>query len=655
MRTSGRSNAYSETQKCEMTEQADAAADTSTTYTLSLCEVFQGSLGQKGDVDWIRVELDPGDYIVSLKGSGAAPVFDTWLGVYDATGTLVADNDDRSDGQDSQLTLHVRTKGVYYMESNSYAGVSQGEYTLAVSRMPTYTVPQVAAQLTDGFWNYIGLGRRSFDVHQGDTLNVDISGLTAAGQKLAKAALLAWTDVTGIRFDTSPAANATIHIAMDDNDDGAYSQSLVFGTTISYSMVNISTDWLASSGTGFDSYSYQTYIHELGHALGLGHAGNYNGAATYGIDNHYANDSWQMSIMSYFDQIENTAVDASRAYVVSPMMADILALRTLYGTPSLRTGDTVYGENSTAGGNYALISKLLATGARSNITFTIVDSGGIDTLDLSGDTQAQRINLANGGISSAYGLTGNILIMQGTAIENLRAGSGSDELFGNTINNRMLGGAGNDRLEGLTGNDTLYGGSGSDTLKGGLGKDTLKGGLGDDRYVTDGRDILYEGAGAGMDTVYASAGNLTLGANFEHLVLWGTSAQNGAGNSQSNKLIGNAYANRLSGYAGSDWLQGSAGNDTLRGGTGNDTLIGGSGADVFVFDSGRDRITDFQNNVDTICVDNSLWGGSARSVSQVLASAKAVDGDVVLTFGSHSLTIDGLTSVRALADDLVII
>lgn len=645
MRAIGHPNAYSEPQKCEMTEQADAAADTSTKYTLPISDVFQGRLAQTGDADWIRVELDPGDYLISLKGSGANPVSDTLLGVYDASGTLVAKNDDRSDGQNSQLTLHVKTKGVYYLESDSYASVSQGEYTLAISRMPTYTVPQAAAQLTDGFWNYIGQGRRSFDVHQGDILNVDISGLTAAGQKLAKAALLAWTDVTGIRFNTSPAANATIHITMDDNDSGAYSQSLVFGSTISSSTVNISTDWLASSGTGFDSYSYQTYIHELGHALGLGHAGNYNGAATYGIDNHYANDSWQMSIMSYFDQIENTAVDASRAYVVSPMMADILALRTLYSTPSLRTGDTVYGENSTAGGNYALISNLLATGARSNITFTIVDSGGTDTLDLSGDTQAQRINLASGGISSAYGLTGNILIMQGTAIENLRAGSGSDVLYGNSINNRISGGAGNDRIDGLSGDDTLVGG---------LGSDTLRGGLGNDRYVTDGRDILYEGAGAGMDTVYASAGNLTLGADFEHLVLLGTGAQNGAGNALANKLIGNAYANRLSGYAGSDYLNGGAGNDTLRGGTGNDTLVGGSGADVFVFDSGRDRITDFQNNVDSIMIDDSLWGGGARTVSQVLASAKVVDGDVVLTFGSHSLTIDGLTSVRALADDLVI-
>lgn len=645
MRAIGHPNAYSEPQKCEMTEQADAAADISTKYTLPISDVFQGRLAQTGDADWIRVELDPGDYLISLKGSGANPVSDTLLGVYNSAGTLVAKNDDRSDGQNSQLTLHVKTKGVYYLESDSYASVSQGEYTLAISRTPTFTVPQVAAQLTDGFWNYIGQGRRSFDVHQGDILNVDISGLTAAGQKLAKAALLAWTDVTGIRFNTSPAANAAIHITIDDNDSGAYSQSLVFGSTISSSTVNISKDWLVDSGTGFDSYSYQTYIHELGHALGLGHAGNYNGSATYGIDNHYANDSWQMSIMSYFDQIENTAVDASRAYVVSPMMADILALRTLYGTPSLRTGDTVYGENSTAGGNYAMISNLLATGARSNITFTIVDSGGTDTLDLSGDTQAQRITLASGGISSAYGLTGNILIMQGTAIENLRAGSGSDVLYGNSINNRISGGAGNDRIDGLSGDDTLVGGSGSDTLKGGLGND---------RYVTDGRDILYEGAVAGMDTVYASAGNLTLGADFEHLVLLGTGAQNGAGNALANKLIGNAYANRLSGYAGSDYLNGGAGNDTLRGGTGNDTLVGGSGADVFVFDSGRDRIADFRDNVDTIIIDDILWGGGARTVSQVLASAKVVDGDVVLTFGSHSLTIDGLTSVRALADDLVI-
>ena len=46
----------------------------------------------------------------------------------------------------------------------------------------------------------------------------------------------------------------------------------------------------------------------IGHAIGLVHAGEYNGSAHFGVDNLYGNDSWQMSIMSYFDQAENTYV-----------------------------------------------------------------------------------------------------------------------------------------------------------------------------------------------------------------------------------------------------------------------------------------------------------------------------------------------------------
>nr|WP_312017155.1 M66 family metalloprotease [Bradyrhizobium jicamae] len=61
--------------------------------------------------------------------------------------------------------------------------------------------------------------------------------------------------------------------------------------------VDISSDWITNDGgamdgkTGIDSYGYQTYIHELGHALGLGHRGSYNGSPTYATDAIFANDT----------------------------------------------------------------------------------------------------------------------------------------------------------------------------------------------------------------------------------------------------------------------------------------------------------------------------------------------------------------------------
>jgi predicted Zn-dependent protease len=37
--------------------------------------------------------------------------------------------------------------------------------------------------------------------------------------------------------------------------------------------VSVAQSWLNANGTSLGSYSMQTYIHEIGHALGLGHAG----------------------------------------------------------------------------------------------------------------------------------------------------------------------------------------------------------------------------------------------------------------------------------------------------------------------------------------------------------------------------------------------
>jgi len=85
---------------------------------------------------------------------------------------------------------------------------------------------------------------------------------------------------------------------------------------------------------------------------------------------------------------ENTAIDASFAYVLTPMLADIAAVQTLYGTDgALRVDDTVYGAGSTAGGYYDTMF------GENTSTFTILDDGGVDLLDLSGNNGTHRVDL----------------------------------------------------------------------------------------------------------------------------------------------------------------------------------------------------------------------------------------------------------------------
>ena len=605
----------------------------------------------------------------------------------------------------------------------------------------------IASYLAGGYWEGTGRSARSFDVPLNGELTVNITQLTSEGQQLARWALDAWEEVTNITFREVSHNNADI--MFDDDEEGAWSNSTVSGNTIVQSEVNVSTDWVNTYGTRMDSYSYSTYLHEIGHALGLGHSGPYNGGyPVFFVDNVFLGDSWQMSAMSYISQPENPMIVADYAHPVTPMTADIIAIQDMYGKPNnANAGDTVYGVDSNIEGhmgefystwsgernpffginmifesqpafadldndgdldmttlsptkrfiyiyenqgtvdnpdfrfsdliyhgtrildyefvdlffgdgkidlfvvdsrNITLVSDVFGdensisdshggwsldvefvdidgdddldlfgispggvaimlnigtsaspefsdpvavesdvfslvndykftdvdsdgdfdivlvdilgtiylvenigsatsfevgdvtyhinpldaatygdgpvhaiqdfafadidddgdmdmfsfdadsniyyfenrgsaaafefdpTTYNSKVTFTLYDTDGTDTIDLSTDVNDQEVNLGTGEISDVYGLTGNLIIGPDTIIENFTAGSGDDLIFGNEADNRLIGNDGDDLLWGDAGKDKLYGGNGLDILSGGLGNDYLVGGVGFD-------------------------------------------------------------------------------------------------------------------------------------------------------------------------------
>jgi serralysin len=212
----------------------------------------------------------------------------------------------------------------------------------------------------------------------------------------------------------------------------------------------------------YGGYGFTTYMHEIGHALGLSHPGSYdasNGAVTYATGAEYLQDTQRYTVMSYFDADEDGSgtdhygSNGQWRNAQTPMLHDIAAAHAIYGAdPTTRTGNTTYGFNSNAGKDVYDFTK------NTNPIITIYDAGGVDTLDLSGFGSGQYggqvINLTAGSWSNVGGyMTNNLSIAYGTVIENAIGGSGNDTITGNAVANRLDGGGGNDTLNGGEGND----------------------------------------------------------------------------------------------------------------------------------------------------------------------------------------------------------
>lgn len=440
----------------------------------------------------------------------------------------------------------------------------------------------------------------------------DTAGFSRFSQAQITATLLAlasWSDVANITFNR-----------VDDGDGYSNNATMLFGNYSSGSAgaaafaylpgdraasANAGNVWINSS-LSYNAnpimlgYGQQVLSHEIGHAIGLRHPSDYNAgpgqSLNYTANASYFEDSRQYTIMSYFSETNTGGSFGVGRYASAPLMDDIAAAQRLYGANmTTRTGNTTYGFNSNAGQPW-----FTAASSSSVLIFAVWDADGVDTFDFSGYSNAQIIDLRQGGFSDVGGLIGNVSIAIGAVIENAIGGSGADVIYGNAGDNVITGGAGNDRIDGGLGNDTVvFSGNRSQytiTWNGQTG--TVVG--------PDGTDIItnVESLRFADQTIAAAP----------------TGGLNISGDITANTMNGTTSNDTMNGLGGDDVLNGLAGNDVLNGGTGNDQLFGGNGDDVLIGGLGDDLLDGGAGN------DRVDYSGATAAVTVSLLTNRATGG-----------------------------
>ncbi|MBL8713128.1 MAG: type I secretion C-terminal target domain-containing protein [Alphaproteobacteria bacterium] len=329
-------------------------------------------------------------------------------------------------------------------------------------------------------------------------------------------------------------------------------------------------------------------------------------------------------------------------------------------------GDVI-SENASAGTDLVRSAASYTLGANlENLTLT-----GTGNVDATGNTLVNTLtgntgnNTLDGGVGAdvMIGGTGNDTYVVDNIADKITEGTGAGTdtvmasvtyTLGTNLENATLTGTANINVTGNTLNNTLTGNTGNNTLSGGTGADVMIGGDGNDTYIVDNvGDVVSEAANEGTDTV-SSAASYTLGANIENLILTGTGAISGTGNTLDNAITGNSGVNILTGDAGNDTLNGMAGADTMIGGQGNDTYYVDSTGDVINENSGEgsDTVITTMNYTLSANIENLTLNGTAA-----VGTGNADDN--VITGNASNNTLNGMagadTMIGGLGNDIYVV
>ena len=659
-------------------------ADANVTNATTVPHATINATATGGGLEYYRVDVTAGATATFDIDNSS---IDTWIELINSSGTVLANNDDSisdpgSGSTTSFLGFTFTTAGTYYIRVGRWtqsadtvaqplAAGTTYQLHISLSSATVNSAPLSAsntssATLNGGEGNDFVQGTYGNDTLTGgngnDTVSfvnafsntgtgvtVDLGQQQGAAQNTVNAGtdtLLGFENLIGSALNDTLTGDANDNIIEgglgndtivggNGNDTASYAGATA-GVTVSLDLqgsaqatVNAGTDTLSGFenllGSGFaDSLTGNASANILTGGAGddtLNPGANAGGIVDL-LDGGIGSDT--ASFAGVATGVTATLLGAldGAASIVGGTIATLRSIENLTGSAN---GDTLTGDDN---------ANVIEGGLGDD---TLEGGLGVDTLRFTGAT-AVTVNLATL-TAQATGWGSDTI----TGFENVRTGSGADNITGDGNDNILFDGGGADTYNGAGGVDTVD----YTNIAGAL---TVNLTLAGAQAASTGGDILSNienvtGSLTGGNTLTgSSAGNrLTGGAAADLLtgregvdVLIG-----GAGNDQLLGGISGALddgtADTLEGGLGNDFLGGGQGNDVLRGGDGDDILVGGivnTSNQFFTNDGGDDTYEGGDGTDVAIAVYGDRLGVGMSTVGVAI--------DIGNFAGNSAITFDGV-------------